>query len=128
MWVDVPSHLFDPEKGHLLYHEFLDEMEYAERAGFDGLCCGNTIIMPPRPTSSPNLIAAALTRGPRAALIVLGNSALYKPPIRGAEEFAMLDVVSGGRLVAGFPVGTSMDTNFAMARCRHAARQVLRGT
>ena len=25
----------------------------------------------------------------------------------------MLDVLSGGRLVAGFPVGTSMDTNFA---------------
>ena len=24
----------------------------------------------------------------------------------------MLDVISGGRLVAGFPVGTSMDTNF----------------
>jgi alkanesulfonate monooxygenase SsuD/methylene tetrahydromethanopterin reductase-like flavin-dependent oxidoreductase (luciferase family) len=29
-----------------------------------------------------------------------------------AEEFAMLDVISGGRLVAGFPVGTPMDTNF----------------
>jgi pimeloyl-ACP methyl ester carboxylesterase len=25
----------------------------------------------------------------------------------------MLDVISGGRLVAGLPVGTSMDTNFA---------------
>jgi alkanesulfonate monooxygenase SsuD/methylene tetrahydromethanopterin reductase-like flavin-dependent oxidoreductase (luciferase family) len=46
--------------------------------------------------------------------VVLGNSiALYNPPLRVAEEFAMLDVISGGRLVAGFPVGTSMDTNFA---------------
>jgi alkanesulfonate monooxygenase SsuD/methylene tetrahydromethanopterin reductase-like flavin-dependent oxidoreductase (luciferase family) len=45
---------------------------------------------------------------------VLGNSiALYNPSIRVAEEFAMLDVLSGGRLVAGFPVGTSMDTNYA---------------
>jgi alkanesulfonate monooxygenase SsuD/methylene tetrahydromethanopterin reductase-like flavin-dependent oxidoreductase (luciferase family) len=25
----------------------------------------------------------------------------------------MLDVIAGGRLVAGFPVGTSMDTNYA---------------
>ena len=25
----------------------------------------------------------------------------------------MLDVISGGRLVAGFPVGTPMDTNFS---------------
>jgi len=32
--------------------------------------------------------------------------------VRVAEEFAMLDVMIGGRLIAGFPVGTSMDTNF----------------
>ena len=41
----------------------------------------------------------------------MGNSlALYNPPIRVAEEFAMLDCISGGRLIAGFPVGTPMDT------------------
>ena len=64
---------------------------------------------------SPNIMAAALSRRTSdAALVVMGNSiALYNPPIRVAEEFAMLDVISGGRLVAGFPVGTSMDTNFA---------------
>ncbi len=28
-------------------------------------------------------------------------------------EFAMLDVISGGRQIAGFPVGTPMDTWFA---------------
>jgi alkanesulfonate monooxygenase SsuD/methylene tetrahydromethanopterin reductase-like flavin-dependent oxidoreductase (luciferase family) len=63
---------------------------------------------------SPNLMAATLTRRTKNAnLVVLGNSiALYNPPIRVAEEFAMLDVMSGGRLVAGFPVGTSMDDNF----------------
>jgi alkanesulfonate monooxygenase SsuD/methylene tetrahydromethanopterin reductase-like flavin-dependent oxidoreductase (luciferase family) len=38
--------------------------------------------------------------------------ALYNPPIRVAEEFAMLDVLSGGRFVAGFPVGTPMDSCF----------------
>jgi alkanesulfonate monooxygenase SsuD/methylene tetrahydromethanopterin reductase-like flavin-dependent oxidoreductase (luciferase family) len=63
---------------------------------------------------SPNIMAASLARRTRNAnLVVLGNSiALYNPPIRVAEEFAMLDVLSGGRLVAGFPVGTSMDVNF----------------
>src|SRR5882724_11292822 len=56
---------------------------------------------------SPNLMGAALTRRTsKAALVVMGNSiALYNPPVRVAEEFAMLDVMSGGRLVAGFPVG-----------------------
>ena len=70
---------------------------------------------------SPNIMAATLTRRTsKAALVVLGNSiALYNPPIRVAEEFAMLDVLSGGRLVAGFPVGTSMDTNYCLRhRCR----------
>lgn len=115
VWVDVPSHLFDAEKCRGLYNEFLDELEAAEGAGFDGLCVNehhqNAYGLMP----SPNLMAAALARRTsRAALVVLGNSlALYNPPVRVAEEFAMLDVLSGGRLVAGFPVGTSMDSNFA---------------
>ena len=63
---------------------------------------------------SPNIIAASLARRTDdVALVVLGASiALYNPPLRVAEEFSMLDCISGGRLVAGFPVGTSMDTNY----------------
>jgi alkanesulfonate monooxygenase SsuD/methylene tetrahydromethanopterin reductase-like flavin-dependent oxidoreductase (luciferase family) len=34
-------------------------------------------------------------------------------PIDIAEQIAMIDVISGGRLIAGFPVGTPMDTCFA---------------
>jgi alkanesulfonate monooxygenase SsuD/methylene tetrahydromethanopterin reductase-like flavin-dependent oxidoreductase (luciferase family) len=114
VWVDVPSHLFDPERGHEVYNEYLDELEYAAEMGFDGVCVNehhqNAYGLMP----SPNLMAASLARrAPNAALIVLGNSlALYNPPTRVAEEMAMLDVISGGRLVAGFPVGTSMDTNY----------------
>ena len=115
VWVDPPSHLFDAEKAHILYNEYLDELEQAAAEGFDGICVNEHHnnaygIMP-----SPNLMAAALARRTsEAALIVMGNSlALYNPPLRVAEEFAMLDVTSGGRLVAGFPTGTSMDTNFA---------------
>jgi alkanesulfonate monooxygenase SsuD/methylene tetrahydromethanopterin reductase-like flavin-dependent oxidoreductase (luciferase family) len=55
---------------------------------------------------------------------VLGSwIALYDLPIRVAEEFAMLDVMSGGRLVAGFPVGTSMDTNYAYGRVPGTLRE-----
>src|SRR5207237_1000783 len=115
VWVDVPHSLYDPEKTRGLYHEFLDELEFAEAQGFDGLCVNehhnNAYGLMP----SPNLMAATLTRRTsRAAVIVLGNSlAAYNPPLRVAEEFAMLDLLSRGRLVAGFPVGTSMDMNFA---------------
>ena len=40
----------------------------------------------------------------------------------------MLDVISGGRLIAGFPVGTSMDMQLLLRRePGHAAREVPRG-
>src|SRR3989441_3100222 len=115
VWVDVPHGLHDAEKTSGLYHEYLDELEYAEQVGFDGVCVNehhnNAYGLMP----SPNLMAATLTRRTsRAAVVVLGNSlAAYNPPLRVAEEFAMLDLLSGGRLVAGVPVGPSVDMNFA---------------
>ncbi len=115
VWVTIPSELYDPARGAELYNESLDELEYAAALGFDGVCVNEHHsngygLMP-----SPNLMAAALARRTKdVALLVLGNSvALYSPPIRVAEEFAMLDCLSGGRLIAGFPVGTSQDTSFA---------------
>src|SRR6202789_335993 len=114
-WVGVVtgSGLFDPVKSHEVYNTYLDLLEYAADVGFDAIGVNEHHqngygIMP-----SPNLIAAALARRTKdVGLVVLGNSiALYNPPVRVAEEFAMLDCISGGRLIAGFPVGTSMDTN-----------------
>jgi len=114
VWVDIPNTLYDPEKGHEVYNTYLDQLEFAESLGYDGIGCNehhqNAYGLMP----SPNIIAAALARRTSdAALCVIGNSiALYNPPLRVAEEFAMLDCISGGRLVCGFPVGTAMDTNF----------------
>ncbi|HEV2368829.1 MAG TPA: LLM class flavin-dependent oxidoreductase, partial [Acidimicrobiales bacterium] len=114
VWVDIGSRLYDPARGHAVYHEYMDQLEYADSLGFDGIGVNEHHqngygLMP-----SPNIIAATLARRTsKAAIAVIGNSiALYNPPVRVAEEFAMLDVISGGRLLAGFPVGTSMDTNY----------------
>src|SRR5439155_14597860 len=98
VWVDVPNRLYDPERGHQLYNEYLDMLEYAGELGFDALGVNehhqNAYGMMP----SPNLMAAALARRTKAMLLILGNSiALYNPPVRVAEELAMLDVMSGGR-------------------------------
>jgi alkanesulfonate monooxygenase SsuD/methylene tetrahydromethanopterin reductase-like flavin-dependent oxidoreductase (luciferase family) len=115
VWVDIDPALFDPARGHRMYNEFMDELEHAAALGFDGICVNEHHqngygLMP-----SPNLIASALARRTRdAAICVMGNSlALYNPPVRVAEEMAMLDCISGGRLIAGFPVGTPMDTCYA---------------
>jgi alkanesulfonate monooxygenase SsuD/methylene tetrahydromethanopterin reductase-like flavin-dependent oxidoreductase (luciferase family) len=115
IWVDVHSSLFDPKRAHLMYNDFMDELEFAAECGFDAICVNEHHsngygLMP-----SPNLIATALARRTTdTAICVLGNSlALYNPPTRVAEEFAMIDCISGGRLIAGFPVGTPMDTCYA---------------
>jgi alkanesulfonate monooxygenase SsuD/methylene tetrahydromethanopterin reductase-like flavin-dependent oxidoreductase (luciferase family) len=56
---------------------------------------------------SPNIVAAALTqRTKRAKIVVLGNLLpLHLNPLRVAEEYAMIDSMSGGRLIAGFALG-----------------------
>ncbi|MCH8817670.1 MAG: LLM class flavin-dependent oxidoreductase [Chloroflexi bacterium] len=114
VWVDVPSHLFDAEIASRTYNETLDELIYAAEMGYDGICVNehhqNAYGLMP----SPNLMGSVMARETRdVAIIIMGNSiALYDPPIRVAEEFAMLDCISGGRLVAGFPVGSAMDTAY----------------
>jgi alkanesulfonate monooxygenase SsuD/methylene tetrahydromethanopterin reductase-like flavin-dependent oxidoreductase (luciferase family) len=114
VWVDVPIDYYDPVRGHEVYHEYLDELLYADELGFDGICVNehhqNAYGLMP----SPNLMGSILARQSKdASVVVMGNSvALYNPPIRVAEEFAMLDVLSGGRFIAGFPVGTPMDSCF----------------
>jgi len=125
VWVDIHSSLFDPKRAHLMYNEFMDELEYAAQCGFDAICVNEHHsngygLMP-----SPNLIASSLARRTTdTAICVMGNSlALYNPPTRVAEEFAMIDVISGGRLIAGFPVGTPMDTCFAYGQNPSMLRQ-----
>ena len=98
VWVDIDQKLFDPAKSHEVYNTYMDLLEYADTLGFDGVGVNEHHqngygIMP-----SPNIIAAGLARRTKdAAIVVLGNSiALYNPPVRVAEEFAMLDCISGG--------------------------------
>jgi alkanesulfonate monooxygenase SsuD/methylene tetrahydromethanopterin reductase-like flavin-dependent oxidoreductase (luciferase family) len=106
-WVWCPNSLYDPVKGQELYQEYITTLALAEELGFDGVCVNehhqNAYGLMP----SPNLIAAALTqRTRRVKIAVIGNALpLYHPPLRVAEEFAMLDVLSGGRLIAGMVIG-----------------------
>ena len=115
VWVDIDPKLFDPAVGHRAYNDYMDELELAARLGFDAVGINEHHANGYGLMPSPNLIASSLARScPDANLVVLGDSvALYNPPIRVAEEMAMLDCISGGRLVAGFPVGSPMDTIFA---------------
>lgn len=106
-WTWLPNSLFDPKHGQTLYNRYLDELILADQLGFDGVCVNehhqNAYGLMP----SPNLMGAILARETkRAKIAVVGNALpLYNPPTRVAEEFAMIDCISGGRLIAGMVVG-----------------------
>jgi alkanesulfonate monooxygenase SsuD/methylene tetrahydromethanopterin reductase-like flavin-dependent oxidoreductase (luciferase family) len=106
-WVWLPNTLYDPAKGHDLYQSYINVLARADELGFDGVCVNehhqNAYGLMP----SPNVIAGALTqRTKNCKIAVIGNALpLYNPPLRVAEEFAMLDVLSGGRLIAGMVIG-----------------------
>lgn len=106
-WVTLSNRIYDPDRGHALYNEYLDEMELAEQLGFDGLGVNEHHQNAYGTMPSPNLMAAALVRRTtRAKIAILGNALpLRDHPLRVAEEVAMLDVMSGGRIISGFVRG-----------------------
>jgi len=116
-WVTIPSGLYNAKKAHTMFHEYIAQYEAAVDGGFDAIAFNEHHGSAYGMDNSPNLMAAILSRkvkeSEKTCLVLLGNSLpLYHPPIRVAEELSMLDVITGGRLVAGFPLGTSMDANF----------------
>jgi alkanesulfonate monooxygenase SsuD/methylene tetrahydromethanopterin reductase-like flavin-dependent oxidoreductase (luciferase family) len=106
-WVKCPNSNYDGTRGHQVYNRYLDELLYAEELGFDGVCVNEHHANAYGNMPSPNLIASILARQTtRCKIAVVGNALpLYNPPLRVAEEFAMIDVISGGRLIAGMVVG-----------------------
>ena len=106
-WVTYSNRHYDPELGAELYHRYLDEMEYADRLGFDGVCLNEHHQTAYGMMPIPGVLAGALTRSvKRGRIAVLGRALpLLNNPLMVAEEYAMLDNLSRGRLVAGFVRG-----------------------
>src|SRR5690348_9031128 len=95
-WVTLSNQYYDPEKGHLLYNRYLDELEYAEKLGFDGACVNEHHQNAYGTMPAPNIVAATLVRRTKHMKIAMvGNGLpLRDHPLRVAEEVAMLDVIS----------------------------------
>src|SRR5262249_31187929 len=103
--------LFDPVRGREVYAQHLDQMAMCEEYGFDAICMNEHHSKPYGLMPSPNIVAAALTQRTRRIKIgILGNlPALHGHPVRLAEEIAMLDCMSDGRIVSGFVRGVPQE-------------------
>ena len=103
----LSNRFFDPVAGSRLYNEYLEHYRLAEAVGFDGIMLNEhhnaPFCMQAKCNIFASILAAATTR---VKLVLLGNPLpLADNPVRLAEELAMIDMVSRGRLVSGFVRG-----------------------
>jgi alkanesulfonate monooxygenase SsuD/methylene tetrahydromethanopterin reductase-like flavin-dependent oxidoreductase (luciferase family) len=106
MWVTLPNGVFDPKIGADLYQRYLDEYVIADELGFN-LMVNEHHQTPTCLNAAVPLTAAILARQTKQGRIcVLGNPVANRgDPVRVAEEMAMIDCISRGRLEAGFVRG-----------------------
>src|SRR3979490_1133285 len=95
-WVDIPNARFGATAVHKLCKESLDELVLGDSLGYDGLVVNEHhstfySLMP-----SCSIIAGALiARTKQAKICVFGTPITLTYPHRLAEEYAMLDGMSG---------------------------------
>ena len=106
-WVRLPNSNYDPKKGAKLYHRYLDELARAEELGFDGVGVNEHHQTAYGMMPSPIVMASMLVqRTKRVRICILGSALpLRQHPLTLAEEHAMIDNISEGRLITGFVRG-----------------------
>jgi alkanesulfonate monooxygenase SsuD/methylene tetrahydromethanopterin reductase-like flavin-dependent oxidoreductase (luciferase family) len=110
----VPNSFYDPEVGARYYNEYIDEAIYAEELGFDAIMLNEHHGTPFCMGAVMNVEAAILARvTKKARIVLLGNPLpVLKHPLRMAEELAMIDLISKGRLVPGWVRGAGSEQIF----------------
>jgi len=106
-WVVLPNELYDPVKGADEYQSYIEQLVHAEKLGFDVIAVNEHHQTAYGLMPAPNLIAANLiARTERAKIAIIGRALpLVNNPVNIAEEFAMLDNLSRGRIITGFVRG-----------------------
>jgi alkanesulfonate monooxygenase SsuD/methylene tetrahydromethanopterin reductase-like flavin-dependent oxidoreductase (luciferase family) len=128
-WVVLPNSLYDPVKGADEYESYIDQLSYAEQLGFDAIGVNEHHQTAYGMMPAPNLIASALIQRTKTVKVaILGRALpLVNNPITIAEEFAMLDNLSRGRIITGFVRGigteyhaTGLNPTFSHERYQEA--------
>lgn len=108
----VPAGRFDPSVGQATLCDALDLFQRADALGFDWVSCAEHHYSPFALSPTPMVLAGAMSQVVRRARIaVLGPTIPILNPVRVAEEFAVLDNLTGGRVIAGFLRGTPYEYN-----------------
>ena len=100
----------DPRAVAKTYQEHLDEWAMCEELGFDGAFVNEHHFTAINIQPSCNITATAIImRTKRMQVGVIGNILPLRHPVQTAEEFAMMDCLSGGRFIAGIVRGVPFE-------------------
>jgi alkanesulfonate monooxygenase SsuD/methylene tetrahydromethanopterin reductase-like flavin-dependent oxidoreductase (luciferase family) len=103
----VPINTYSQEVAQASMESSLEQLQFADELGFDWVTVAEHHFSPFSLSPNPMVVAGALTqRVRRARIALLGANIPILNPVRVAEEFAMLDLMTGGRVVAGMLRGT----------------------
>jgi len=103
----VPADTYSTDIAERSYQTTLEQFRLADEVNFDWVTVAEHHFAPFSLTPNPMVFAGALTQVVKKAKIaLLGASIPILNPIRVAEEMAMLDTLTGGRIVAGMLRGT----------------------
>jgi alkanesulfonate monooxygenase SsuD/methylene tetrahydromethanopterin reductase-like flavin-dependent oxidoreductase (luciferase family) len=102
----LPGSYFDPEVAARSYEQHLAVWEEMDKLGYDGVGLNEHHTTPHGLMNSPNMMAVAgAQRTKKLKFFILGNLLPLHNPLRIAEELAMADCISRGRIMAGFARG-----------------------
>jgi alkanesulfonate monooxygenase SsuD/methylene tetrahydromethanopterin reductase-like flavin-dependent oxidoreductase (luciferase family) len=125
--VSLPTSFYEPTLARKTLDEFLEVARRAEALGFDGVLCSEQ-------HGTPNGLCSSAMVGATAMAMVTSKIRIgavgpilnaYLTPVRLAEEIALLDMLSNGRLFIGLPLGIGTNyhaygvTDPTSARDRH---------
>jgi alkanesulfonate monooxygenase SsuD/methylene tetrahydromethanopterin reductase-like flavin-dependent oxidoreductase (luciferase family) len=103
----LPADAFDGEAAARSMEATFEQFRLADEFGFDWVTTAEHHYSAFSLTPNPMVMAGALTQiVKRAKIAVLGPTIPILNPVRVAEELAMLDTMSGGRVIAGLMRGT----------------------
>jgi alkanesulfonate monooxygenase SsuD/methylene tetrahydromethanopterin reductase-like flavin-dependent oxidoreductase (luciferase family) len=110
-WPVAPENC-DRETASRSLHQTIENCRRAEELGFDWISVSEHHYAPAMLTPNPLVLAGALSQVlQRAKIALLGPLIPLNNPVRIAEEIAMLDAMSGGRVVVLFLRGLAFEHN-----------------
>jgi alkanesulfonate monooxygenase SsuD/methylene tetrahydromethanopterin reductase-like flavin-dependent oxidoreductase (luciferase family) len=132
----VDKDQWDPDAERRIYHEMLEQVELADKLGFDYVFeVEHHFLEEYSHSSAPEMVMAALSQ--RTKNIRLGHGIVltpppYNPPQRVAERIAALDILSNGRVEFGTGESSSdmelggfgVDRGLKKAMWEEAAREI----